>query len=145
MFSPVTLFAGQVYEVEMACLFFSDWGEHRWALGDVCWEAAAMTEHRGESFVSGRAEKMTLLIRLLLLLLLLLCDRNDSAVMHHIVCFCRIYTQNLDALYMVFSAIFIFKLFIYWFICEGKAQGNTESAEAASGVLYVAEGNFKVP
>lgn len=50
------LFAGQVYEVEIACLFFFDWG-HRWALGDVCWEAAAMTEHCRKSFVSGGVQE----------------------------------------------------------------------------------------
>lgn len=36
---------------------FSLIGEHRWALGDVCWEAAAMTERCRKSFVSGGVQE----------------------------------------------------------------------------------------
>lgn len=52
-FSPVMLFAGQVCEVQMACLFFFDWGALLGARGRF----AEMTERCRKSFVSREARR----------------------------------------------------------------------------------------
>lgn len=76
------LFAGQVYEVEMACLFFFDWGAPLGARGCLLGSCSDDRPLQEELCFKRRAEKMKPSIRLPLPL----CGRNDSITMNHIAC-----------------------------------------------------------